>query len=257
MATFSSEDTSFTESVGAGKRRRRLILPIVPPLVRFLVGVAILASLSVIAFVQPTRTDPLKAPGWLTVDWWRYPLEWNARTRLPTLECSLHAIQALPNSTSIWAVGDKGIVISSVDGGKTWTKKGIGAQQLAFDELSVPAVVLSPTPSPTPSATPRAFEIPLPTPSPTPFPSPSPPETERLLAVDFTDNNNGRVVSSYGVLYETSDGGNTWDRSFLTYISNHRTSGLLFMSLPLRSLEHIPKLLTFESRSSFLVVNRF
>jgi len=228
MATFSPEDSSFTESVGAGKRRRRLILPTVPPLVRFIVGVAILAPLSVIAFLQPTRTDPLKVSGWRTVDWWRYPLEWNARSRLPTLECSLHAIQALPNSTSIWAVGDKGIVISSVDGGKTWTKKGIGAQQLAFDQLSVPAAAPSPQSSPTRT----------PTPSPTPIPSPSPPEIERLITVSFTDKYNGEVVSSYGNLYKTIDGGNTWSREFLTdYLSISRTSNSFFNRLPLRALQ--------------------
>jgi hypothetical protein len=106
--------------------------PRLKPLARFWIAVVIVAAASVLAVMQSPRSDALRPPRWFTsTAWWRYPLEWNAADRLPKIECSLKAIQAVPNSTSIWAVGNKGMVVNSADGGKTWTKKGIETGQLS------------------------------------------------------------------------------------------------------------------------------
>lgn len=115
----------------------------ISPLARFWIAVVIVVAASVVAFVQSPRPDALRPPRWfVSMTWWRYPLEWNAANRLPKIECTLNAIQALPNSTSIWAVGNKGMVVNSTDGGKTWTRKGVGTAP-----LGLPTTQASPIPS--------------------------------------------------------------------------------------------------------------
>lgn len=95
---------------------------------RYWVALAFILPISVFAFVQSPRPDALRGPQ--RSDWLIYPLEVNAARRLPKVECSLRAIHPVPNTNSVWAVGNKGMVVNSTDGGSTWLKRGIGAQQL-------------------------------------------------------------------------------------------------------------------------------
>lgn len=104
---------------------------------RLLIASAVVVAASVATFMQSPRPDAHRAPRWVvSMAWWSYPLEWNAPNRLPKVDCSLKAIHAVPNSDSIWAVGNKGMVVSSSDGGTTWIKKGIEDSQLAGETAS-------------------------------------------------------------------------------------------------------------------------
>src|ERR1041385_7094511 len=102
---------------------------------------------SIVTIRQSVAPDPFRLPRKLfSFAWWRYPLEWNAPARLPKIECDLNAIYPVPNTETIWAAGNKGLVIVSTDGGVTWTKRGIRAEQI------VPATPsASPTPTPIPA----------------------------------------------------------------------------------------------------------
>ena len=137
---------------------RKISFPTPSPLARFWIAVVIVVVGGVVAFTQSPRPDALRPPPWLiSTAWWRYPLEWNAANRLPKIECSLNAIQALPNSTSIWAVGNKGMVANSADGGKTWIKKGLGTTQVRLEASPAPSVSPAASPSPTPPPTTQSF----------------------------------------------------------------------------------------------------
>jgi photosystem II stability/assembly factor-like uncharacterized protein len=110
---------------------------------RFPVMIFVVAS--VLVFMQSPRPNALQSPRRVfSTAWWRYPLEWNAPSRLAKIECGLNTIYAVPNTTHIWAAGNKGMVVASADGGQTWTKKGIEQQQ----------VTLAPSPSPSPAPSP-------------------------------------------------------------------------------------------------------
>jgi photosystem II stability/assembly factor-like uncharacterized protein len=114
---------------------------------RFWVAVLIFLLASSLALIQFPRSDPMRPPRrFLSAAWWRYPLEWNASSRLAKIKCGLNAIYAVPNTTSVWAVGNIGMVVASTDGGGTWTKRGIESQQVTTATPNA-----SPYPSPEPS----------------------------------------------------------------------------------------------------------
>jgi photosystem II stability/assembly factor-like uncharacterized protein len=109
------------------------------------VALAVLAFIiaSLFTITQSVAPDPFRPPRKVfSLAWWKYPLEWNAPARLPKIECDLNAIYAVPNTETIWAAGNKGLVVASNDGGVTWTKRGITANQI---------VRATPTPTPRPA----------------------------------------------------------------------------------------------------------
>jgi photosystem II stability/assembly factor-like uncharacterized protein len=126
-----------------------------PPLVRIALVLFALIMTSAVVLLQSPRPDPFTRPrALLSLNWWRYPLEWNAPSRLPKVECSLRAIQALPNTTYVWAAGNKGMVVVSADSGLTWTKRGIEQSQVR--NAAAPALP-TPTAAPAVSSPSKAF----------------------------------------------------------------------------------------------------
>jgi outer membrane biosynthesis protein TonB len=55
-------------------------------------------------------------------DWWAYPLERNAFKRR-VVRGHLWAMFVLPNTQTIWAVGEGGLVLHSADGGSNWVQQ--------------------------------------------------------------------------------------------------------------------------------------
>ena len=117
------------------------------------VALAVLAFIvaSLFTITQSVAPDPFRLPRKVfSLAWWKYPLEWNAPARLPKIECDLNAIYAVPNTETIWAAGNKGLVVVSTDGGVTWTKRGITANQ-----------IVRATPTPTATAVPPCAAPPI------------------------------------------------------------------------------------------------
>jgi photosystem II stability/assembly factor-like uncharacterized protein len=77
------------------------------------------------AYKQTPRPDPFQPAQFLSLDWWRYPLEKNASARLPSLSADLQAVFVLPEANALWAVGKGGMIIHSSDGGRTWEQQKI------------------------------------------------------------------------------------------------------------------------------------
>lgn len=122
-------------------------------MVRLWAALAFFLAASILTIFQSPRPDPFRRPrAFLSLSWWRYPLEWNAPGRLPKIECSLNAIYAVPNTEYVWAAGNKGMVVVSTDSGQTWTKRGIEQSQVS----PAPSPSTTPTASPTPTRRPAA-----------------------------------------------------------------------------------------------------
>ncbi|MEK6210061.1 MAG: hypothetical protein AABM64_06765 [Pseudomonadota bacterium] len=82
--------------------------------------------------MQAPRPDPFAPePAFASADFWRYPVERNAFRRLPVVTGSLNKIFALADGKNIWAVGDAGLIVHSVDGGRHWERQSIGATNAA------------------------------------------------------------------------------------------------------------------------------
>src|ERR1700682_1830848 len=146
-ASSSSSDDSTPRSAQV-----KLSLLTLSPVARFWTAVVIFLLASVLALFQVPRPDPLRPPRWFASGgWWRYPLEWNAASRLPKIECGLNAIQAVPNTSSVWAVGNKGMVVASSDGGRTWTNKNLAQAQAAPAASPTASPSLSPSPKSPPA----------------------------------------------------------------------------------------------------------
>ncbi|VAW61143.1 hypothetical protein MNBD_GAMMA08-272, partial [hydrothermal vent metagenome] len=80
-----------------------------------------------LAFTQAPFPTPFKAKVFLSKDWWQYPIEQNAFTRLPVITSSISDVFVLPDGKNIWIVGDNGLILHSSDGGKNWQQQSIGA----------------------------------------------------------------------------------------------------------------------------------
>ena len=81
---------------------------------------------SFVAFIQTPRPHPGKKVEVFNWDWWRYPRESNAFLLLQEITVDLNDIYALPGDgpgkEKVWAVGNGGLIVRSVDGGRTWVK---------------------------------------------------------------------------------------------------------------------------------------
>ena len=112
---------------------------------RFAIALLLIISASVFAILQSPPPDAFRRPRLLlSLNWWRYPLEWNAPARLPRIGVELNAVDDEGRSDEVWAVGNNGMVVGSADG-ITWDKKGIINTQIS----TAPS---TPTPTPTPAA---------------------------------------------------------------------------------------------------------
>lgn len=87
-------------------------------------GALLMLAALAAAWLQPVRpeagSDP-PAPG--RPAWWLYPLERNPELRLPRVHGDLAGVYALPGTARVWAVGRKGLILHTEDGGLTWLQQ--------------------------------------------------------------------------------------------------------------------------------------
>ncbi len=86
----------------------------------WLIGLATLLLLGSALFAWKQLPNPntnrIAAPGW--TDTLRYPIEQNVFKRVPIIDVALNAVFSLDQR--VWAVGDRGLIVHSEDGGRTW-----------------------------------------------------------------------------------------------------------------------------------------
>lgn len=100
-------------SPGAG-RSSRMAGPLL-----LLIGVA----LTVAGGLWTDRFQPLPDPGKAVTGlrWWFTPVERNAFMRMPAIQGHLYGVDAL-SADVVWAVGERGLIIGTTDGGRTWRR---------------------------------------------------------------------------------------------------------------------------------------
>jgi len=85
------------------------------------IAIVVFSLISVIAFKQSPRSNPyIPATLWEKIF---KPQEQNAFMRLTDIKGHLYDVFALPGSEYIWAVGNNGLIIHSLDGGKSWQQQ--------------------------------------------------------------------------------------------------------------------------------------
>lgn len=90
-----------------------------------------LLAVSVVGVLQPPWPDPLAAPPFMTLDWWRYPVERNAPLRLPLIGGELRGLHVAADGRSLWVVGDRGLILHSDDAGAHWQRRALAADTAA------------------------------------------------------------------------------------------------------------------------------
>jgi photosystem II stability/assembly factor-like uncharacterized protein len=107
-----------------------------------------------------------------------------------------------------WCVGAEGLIVNTMDGGKTWHRQGSGTNQDLYDiYFANPNVGWAVGDGGTILHTENGGVTWVPVPSP----------TERALyAISFPDGQNGWIVGSLGTILHTSDGGKSWTEQFAT-----------------------------------------
>jgi|GEM_PF-1015908 len=128
-----SESSASLPGKGAGGLSRTAYL---------LAAVALFIVTSIIAFNQPAGSDESQT-GTGLIPWLFYPVERNSPKWI--VGADLNAVYAL-DANRVWAVGNKGLIMYSGDGGSTWIKQPGGPAS--------PTTSPSPPPSPTPTLTP-------------------------------------------------------------------------------------------------------
>jgi photosystem II stability/assembly factor-like uncharacterized protein len=108
-----------------------------------------------------------------SLDWWRYPIEINAPSRLPHLTSDLRNVFILPDANTLWVIGKGGMIIHSTNGGRTWEQQHL-------------------TRASGPQEQPQQ-QIPM-----------------DLRGVYFINHQEGWVVGAHGAIFHTANGGHTW-----------------------------------------------
>ncbi|MDQ3651242.1 MAG: YCF48-related protein [Acidobacteriota bacterium] len=119
---------------------------------RYWIVLAMFTVASIIAFKQPLNPDPYRAATFPSLNWFLYPSEQNAHRRLHEIKCDLNAIYALDGTEKIWAVGNRGLVAHSDDGGRSWRKQMLTAANTGYAPTDA-----SPTTSPSATQTPSTI----------------------------------------------------------------------------------------------------
>lgn len=112
-----SSEKSQAAGNGGGMRMRRDLRG-----AWFAGAVLVCVTSTILAFTQRPWPDPYK-PSDRILAKLRYPIERNAFLRLPVVHGALLDVLALPDGKRVWAVGARGLVIHSDDGGLSWTQK--------------------------------------------------------------------------------------------------------------------------------------
>lgn len=115
-----------TLAFGAAPRRRDL-----RP-VWLLASAAVLSLSTLVAVLQPPRPDPYAER--TNLEWFLAPLEANPEQRLPAVAGEIEALWSSPDGERVWAVGEDGLALRSLDGGESWTRIGLGGAAAAVEE---------------------------------------------------------------------------------------------------------------------------
>ena len=131
------------------------------------------------------------------------------QAKVPT-SVTLTAVQ-FPTPTSGWAVGHYGVVLHSVDAGATWTRQldGVQAARIALRDAQAASGQDAATARTLADAQRLVQDGP----------------DKPLLALHFTDKDNGIVVGAYNLAFRTIDGGRTWT-SLMGRLDNPRGNHL-------------------------------
>lgn len=113
----------------AGKMRRLSITG--ARLCVLILGFIAALTVTVFAYLQPPRPDPYALPaltGSTTAwwDWFSHPLEDNSAFRLPSVDADLRSVAALADGKQGWAAGMHGTILTTQDGGQSWTSQPSG-----------------------------------------------------------------------------------------------------------------------------------
>lgn len=103
-----------------------------------------------------------------------------------------------PTARQGWAVGHDGVILHSADGGASWVKQfdGNAASKMLTEHFETLAAAGDETAASFQEGVKLNYQ--------------DGPE-QALMGVWFSDENNGVVVGTFGTLFATRDGGNTWE----------------------------------------------
>jgi hypothetical protein len=104
----------------------------------FLGAAAILLVATPLSLSQDPAPDPLHPPEIFSPAWWWLPIELHAGDRLPWVDADLLDVAAVADvaGTHVVAVGRKGTIIASDDGGRTWRSEPARARPPAADDVT-------------------------------------------------------------------------------------------------------------------------
>lgn len=77
------------------------------------------------AILQPLPLSPEEGTGPFSPGWWLQPRERNAYKRLPVVLGEVNELRSVPDSDHLWAVGERGLILHSADGGRTWYRRTV------------------------------------------------------------------------------------------------------------------------------------
>ncbi|MBS0599656.1 MAG: hypothetical protein JSR94_00335, partial [Proteobacteria bacterium] len=174
----------------------------------FLSGALLLVASTVAALLQPPHPDAWRVePGWLSLDFWRWPIERNAFMRLPRISAGINALHVADDGR-IWLATGAGEILHGSADGMRWVR------QWPPDEASAgtaPKTARSALPGiadaaaqglPAGNGKQYAPARPLP-----------PPARPALRALHFLpDGRHGWAVGESGTILAGTDGGDTWTR---------------------------------------------
>ena len=137
-----------------------------------------------VAFNQspPIAVSPPSKPS--PTSWLVQPIERGPEFALPDVRCHINAIAFAPGSDTLVAAGDGGLLLASVDGGRTWRAPTVTWESSASDELGSPAAATEPG---------RPCR-----------------SRSDLLGIAWADDMNALVVGRGGTVLLTDDGGKRW-----------------------------------------------
>jgi photosystem II stability/assembly factor-like uncharacterized protein len=84
------------------------------------VSAIVLSVSTLLAVHQSPRADPYETPARFGLDWFVHPIELAAEQRLPAVAGEVRALWSSDDGERVWAVGDGGLILKSVDGGRRW-----------------------------------------------------------------------------------------------------------------------------------------
>ena len=97
-----------------------------------LVGVIACTALALVQEPRPLAANPAKETASFR-QWLSSPIEENARQRLSMIPDSIRNIAVSKDNRRLWLVGENGLILQSLDGGKTWTKLDSGTVEYLYD----------------------------------------------------------------------------------------------------------------------------